>query len=213
MEEALRWRQGGQQRAVYVGHPEIALHGVVELADNNPLVCANSFSLPSPAATLALLAVGPLAEAGILVEPPAMMVSVETDESEIAPFLEKVGWSDGILVAAEERDFGGAAAATVFCELKTPERLEDLDDLYEERYARSFFVRRDETSEWDAKLVIGRAHAVYRLYVTPDSPNSLLRIQIMADRDGKCGAAQVIHAMNVMCGFEESLGLESGLVR
>jgi N-acetyl-gamma-glutamylphosphate reductase len=29
----------------------------------------------------------------------------------------------------------------------------------------------------------------------------------MADRNGKCGAAQVVHAMNVMCGFEESLGI------
>jgi N-acetyl-gamma-glutamylphosphate reductase len=29
----------------------------------------------------------------------------------------------------------------------------------------------------------------------------------MADRDGKAGAAQVVHALNVMCGFEESLGI------
>jgi N-acetyl-gamma-glutamylphosphate reductase len=29
----------------------------------------------------------------------------------------------------------------------------------------------------------------------------------MADVDGKCGAGQVVYAMNVMCGFEECLGL------
>jgi hypothetical protein len=29
----------------------------------------------------------------------------------------------------------------------------------------------------------------------------------MSDRDGKCGAAQFVHALNIMCGFEESLGI------
>jgi N-acetyl-gamma-glutamylphosphate reductase len=29
----------------------------------------------------------------------------------------------------------------------------------------------------------------------------------MADINGKIGAAQYVHMMNVMCGFEESLGI------
>jgi N-acetyl-gamma-glutamylphosphate reductase len=51
---------------------------------------------------------------------------------------------------------------------------------------------------------------VYRLRVTPNDNASLLTIQVLADRDGKCGAAQVVHMMNVMAGFEETLGLEYG---
>jgi N-acetyl-gamma-glutamylphosphate reductase len=36
---------------------------------------------------------------------------------------------------------------------------------------------------------------------------SLLTVQVMIDRNGKGGAAQVVHAFNVMNGFEESLGI------
>jgi len=204
---ALRWNQNGWERSVWVGRPEVELKGLVELADNNPLVCADVFSVPGAAATLALIALGPLASAGLIVERPAMMISIEADEAEVSPYLESVGWHEGLTVASQEIDFAGAVAATVMCVVATPERLGDLDDLYDERFARSFFVRRDETSEWDAALVVGKPHAVFRLQVSPDAPDSLLRIQVMADREGKCGAAQVVHAMNVMCGFEESLGL------
>ncbi len=95
----------------------------------------------------------------------------------------------------------------------TPDEPDDFDALFEEAYSRSFFVRRDETSPWDLDLVRGRPHAVYRLRLTPDEPLSLLTIQVMAARDGKAGAAQTIHALNIMAGFEETLGLEGESTR
>ena len=57
------------------------------------------------------------------------------------------------------------------------------------------------------RQVLGRPEARYRLTLAPDSPHSLLTIRVLADFNGKVGASQVIHAMNVMCGFEESLGI------
>ena len=136
-----------------------------------------------------------------------MLVNIEADESEIAPFLDPLGWRDGLTVAHEPVDLGTVAAATVIAAITTPGRLEDLDDLYVERYGRSFYVERDESESWDAERVMGRPQAEYRLRVTPGDEHSLLTIQIMSDREGKCGAAQLVHAMNVMCGFEESLGI------
>jgi hypothetical protein len=66
-------------------------------------------------------------------------------------------------------------------------------------------VRRDDASIWDKGLVEGEPFALYRLSLMHDQPESLLKIQVIADKDGKCGAAQIVHAFNVMCGFEESL--------
>lgn len=204
----MEWDQGDWHRSLFVAHPEIPLHGVVELTDNNPLVCADAFSVPGPAATLAVLALGPLSDAGLIVERPTMLINVETDEEEVAHYLSPLGWDEGLTIGGEPTDLGGAIAATVICAIKTPPRLEDIDDLFDERYGRSFYVRLDDASDWHVNLVLGKPYAVYRLRVSPDDPHSLLTVQIMADRQGKCGAAQVVHAMNVMCGFEESLGCE-----
>ena len=108
---------------------------------------------------------------------------------------------------AQGHDLDGVVAATVVVAIKTPERLEEVDEMYEERYGHSFYVRRDEESTWHVSLVKDKPHALYRLRIAPDQPASLLTIQVMADLNGKCGAAQVVHAMNIMAGFEESLGL------
>src|SRR4051812_41340938 len=66
--ESVIWKAGDWRRSIFIGHPGCDLRGVVELMDNNPLVCADVFSLPTPAGTLASLAIGPLSEAGLIVE-------------------------------------------------------------------------------------------------------------------------------------------------
>jgi hypothetical protein len=205
--EQIVWSQGDWQRSLYAGRSDCELGGLVELTDNNPLVCADSFSVPDAASTLALVALGPLAEAGLIVERPTMLINIPAREEEISPWLEGVGWCDGLTVASEEAELGSVIAATAICKVSTPSRMEDLDDLFDERYGRSFFVRRDEESAWHVSLVMGKPHALYRLRVSAGDPHSLLTVQVMADEDGKCGAAQVVHAFNVMCGFEESLGI------
>lgn len=206
--ELLAWDRGDWHRHLYAGRADVELHGLVELMDNNPLVCADSASVPSPAATLAMIALGPLAAAGMIAAVPTVIVNFPADEADVSAFLATEGWAEGAIVHSEPMDFGSVLAATVMVEIPTPEDLDDIDALFEERFGRSFYVRRDETSEWDAALVAGTPRAVYRLRIAPDSPVSLLTVRVLADRDGKAGAAQLVHAMNVMSGFEESLGLE-----
>lgn len=205
--DALAFRMGPWERRVVVGGSREPHYGLMELMDNNPVVCADVVSVPSPASTLALIALGPLAAAGMLVESPTFLLNAEADEDELDAALATAGWSGGVAFHAEAMDFDGVLAGTAIAAIHTPEDLDDIDALYDERFGRSFFVRRDEESEWDARLVKGAPWALYRLRIAPDAPHSLLTIRVMADAEGKAGAAQLVHAMNVMAGYEESLGI------
>ena len=206
-EQGVAFVQDGWNRRVYVGRMEEAQRGILEIMDNNPIVCADAMSVPSAGATLALVALGPLAAGGLIADSPTIVTNVALDESEVAALMEPLGWTEGSYVHVEPEALGGVVAATVMVAIQTPDDLDDIDALYEERYGRTLYVRRDEDSEWDPGLVAGRPHALYRLLVAPDAGISLLTVRVLADADGKGGAAQVVHAMNVMAGFEESLGL------
>jgi hypothetical protein len=210
----LEFEQGSWHRTLDTGN-EQGLRGLVELMDNNPMVCADSMSIPDPSATLALIAVGPIARAGLIVEAPTLMYSFTPDPDLVDSYLGTEGWTKGATCAEVGQDLGDVLALRALCAIRTEgdpgdgtTAFDEIDDLYAEAYARSFFVRRDEENAWDTALVAGKPYAVYRLSIAPDNPVSLLTIQVMADRNGKCGAAQVIHAMNVMAGFEESLGID-----
>jgi N-acetyl-gamma-glutamylphosphate reductase len=204
---ALRFSIDTWKRQIDVGQVAGYPSGLLELMDNNPIVCADRMGVPSAGGTLALIALGPLVEAGILVESPTMLTNAPSTSEDVEADLLGIGWTQGLTLASQSVDLDRVYAATVIAAIQTLEDLTEIDDLYDERYGRSFFVRRDENSEWDISLVQGKPFATYRLRIAPDSPISLLTIQVMADRDGKCGAAQLVHAMNVMCGFEESLGI------
>jgi N-acetyl-gamma-glutamylphosphate reductase len=198
---------GEWEREVAVGDAKLPLYGLVEVMDNNPLVCADAISIPGPAATMALIAIAPLAQAGLIADAPVLMLNFAAEEEEIILALKTCGWDGGVTFHTELLDLDGVYAATVMAAIRTPDDLEDLDALYDEQFGRSFYIRRDETSEWDPSLVKGKPYALYRLRISPDEPNSMLTIRILSDQNGKCGAAQIVHAMNVMCGFEESLGI------
>lgn len=206
-EPGIAFTQGTWHRSVRVNDPDAEIGGLIELMDNNPLVCADKASVPSPVATLALIALGPLAVAGIIADIPAIISSVEANETEQEEWLARSGWSEGGIFRTEAADLGGAVAVTVMVEVPNMEDFEEIDALYAERYSRSFYVRRDETSEWHVNLVLGQPFALYRLRLTPGEITSLLTVQVIADDDGKCGAAQMVHVMNVMAGFEESQGI------
>ncbi|HMS56410.1 MAG TPA: hypothetical protein PKA27_13505 [Fimbriimonadaceae bacterium] len=203
----IEWHQGTWHRKVRFGDIATEIKGLIELMDNNPLVCTDEASVPDAASTLALIAVGPIIRAGILFETPSLLYSFDVEGNGVDSFLATEGWSDGATVGHAPQDFGGVLALTAVCAIETPPSLDDIDLIYDEAYGRSFFVRRDEESEWHASLVLGRPHAAYRLRISPDEPHSLLTVQVMADSQGKCGAAQLVHMMNVMCGFEESVGI------
>jgi hypothetical protein len=183
------------------------LGGVVELMDNNPLVCANQAWVPSAGGLLAVLALGPLLEAGLVVETPAILLSFIDTEESVEQGLMTVGYSDGFSFNCEDNDLGTVRGAYCIAKFTNPKSFDEIDDIYDERYGRSFFVRRVEDQPWVKGLVEGKPWACYRLELTEGESESLLAIHIMADIDGKAGAGQYIHTMNIMCGFEESLGL------
>ncbi len=191
------------------GHEAIngSLYGLVELVDNNPLVCADVFSVPSPASTLALIGLGPLIRAGLVVEDPVVQLSFETDAPDLLPALREMGWSGDVVLNCDPQELGSVRAAVLMAEIDVMDDYSELDDLFEESYGRSFFVRGVDALAWDAEQVRGLDHAAYSLRVSPFEDRALVTVLVMADIDGKCGAAQAIHAMNVMCGFEECLGL------
>lgn len=205
-EDVLSFDRGDWPRQVRVGDLR-PLRGLIELADNNPLVCADFCSVPSAAATLASIALGPLAAAGMLTDSPTFICNADIPTDEVELLLKDLGWDGGVVCHTEPADTGGVIAATAMASIRTPDDLQEIDDLYEERFGRSFFVHRNEVDTWDPALVLGTPNAVYRLRIGVDQPDSLLTIRVMADPEGKAGAGQVVHAMNVMSGFEESLGL------
>jgi N-acetyl-gamma-glutamylphosphate reductase len=181
--------------------------GLIELMDNNPIVCADVVHVPSPAATLSLIALGPLTEAGLLLEEPVIMLSFDEDEEYIAATLHTVNWNKGFTLGYDCLDTGSVRAATIIAKISKLSDENAIDELYEERYGRSFMIRRDEESTWDTNLVDKKPWAVYRLRISEGDNFDLLTIQVMADINGKLGAAQYVHTLNVMMGFEESIGL------
>jgi hypothetical protein len=200
--------QGDWSRAVGIGDSNCPLRGLVEMIDNNPMVCADAFSLADPLSLLALAALGPLADAGLILEVPTLITNVEGSADEVGRYLTDVGWTLGLVLEVQtEATTGRAGAATAMVEIPTLDDPDEIDALYEERFGRSFYVRRAEDGEWDVSRVLGTASLLYRLRLTEDSPRSLLTIQVMADLDGKLGRLGLLHAMNVMAGFEESLGI------
>ncbi len=198
--DRLEFLHDGKKRQVVIDDVGLECHGLIELADNNPMVCATSVSVPGPGETLALIALGPIAKAQLITESPIVMSNVRLREDLLEAYLYDLGWDDGFSVNSEDVAFGDAVVLNVLAKVRATS---DLDSLYEECFGRSFFVRRDQTSEWDIALVSGKPFAAYRLNVSED----ILRVQIMADKNGKAGAAQMVHAMNIMCGFEESVPL------
>ena len=183
------------------------LGGVVELMDNNPLVCGDTAWVPSAGGALAVLALGPLLEAGLVVEPPAILLSFEEPPESVIQGLRTVGYTGDIALNCNANQVGTVRGAYCIAKITNPASFDEIDDIYDERYGRSFFVRRTEDEPWATELVEGKPWACFRLELTEGETESLLAIHIMADIGGKAGAGQFIHTMNIMCGFEESLGL------
>lgn len=203
----LEFDRGSWHRTLGVGKPAGEAYGLPELMDNNPLVCASSVTVPPPATTLALVALGPLFRAGIVLEAPIVQTNAPLTDGDAGDWWLTAGWNEDVDLIEEPRDMGTVLAAQAMAIVPTMSNWDEIDGLYEEAFGRTFYVRRDEASEWHASLVLNKPHAVYRLRLSPDEPHSLLTIQVMADLNGKCGAAQIVHTMNVMAGFEECLGI------
>lgn len=200
--DVVRLDQDGWKRSLIVGDPSLEVTGLTELMDNNPMVCGDMVGVPGPVATLALIALGPLVRAGLLLDDPVMQIAGAPEGEAVSGFVGRE-----VIVSYGDEDFKGVVVANIVAEIATPANWDEIDDLYRECYSRSFYVLESGDKAWDVELVAGKPHACYRLGCTVGEETSLLTVQVMADRDGKCGAAQVVHALNVMCGFEECEGI------
>ncbi|MFQ3588242.1 MAG: hypothetical protein SNJ74_04845 [Fimbriimonadaceae bacterium] len=207
-EPGLRFAQGRWERSVVVGDAA-AVGGLVELIDNNPLVCADVVSVPDPASTLALIAFGPLIRTGLLAEPPVFQTNAPGNAETVEAFLAAFGWPHGVAASFENLKMGSVWAAQCGAIIDTPESLDEIDEIFDEAYGRSFYVQNVDDGNWTPDLVRQTPRAVYRIRISPEAPRSLLTIQVMGDQEGKLGGAQIVHAMNVMAGLEESLGLDA----
>lgn len=193
----LSFRQGDWERRILI---DDASGDLTETMDNNPLVCADISCVPGPARTLALIALVPLVQADLVVADPALLYSfVPEDVPDQLLGLDPA-------FAVQPVDLGTVCSLNAMVEIPPETRADDLATLFDECYLRAFFV--GAADDWDTRAVAGQPGAVYRLRLTPgEESSSLLNVQVMADREGKCGAAQIVHRLNVMCGFEETLGL------
>lgn len=181
--------------------------GVVELMDNNPLVCADHASTPNIEGTLAVLALGPVLLSGLVTEPPVALFSFEADEASVNQALASVEYFHPITFGCDPHNLGNVRCIYCVAKIKPLTDFDELDAIYAERYEKSFFMRLATKDEWDTQLVSGKSFAAYRLEITEGENESLLSIHVMADKDGRIGTMSTVHMMNVMCGFEESLGL------
>ena len=201
----IQFEMRGWSRRVEVGPAE--LYGVPEFMDNNPMVCADVVGVPTPAVQLALLALLPIVDSGMVAEAPVVMISSSIDEEELDLALRQSGWADGCVVAVEPLELDHVIAVTAMVAVQTPDDQTAFDDLYEERFGRSFFVQVSDDEEWESGLVRATPFARYRLALAEEAKTSMLTIKVMADARGKLGPTGWIHAMDVMGNLEESLGI------
>ncbi|MBL1148608.1 MAG: hypothetical protein HND42_00155 [Armatimonadetes bacterium] len=198
---------GTWHRRALFGHPRVeGPYGLIELMDNNPIVCADAASCPGPAATLALIGLGPLARASLLTLPASVELNFQKGAEEVPTALEMQGGS--VDVRIETRLDAPVTVLTATCLAQIPEAISEADihDVYSECYVRSFFVRR-VSEERVTDGLLGAPYANYCLRVTEQGPQRAVEVKVAADPDGKAGSAQLVHLMNVMGGFEEGLGL------
>ncbi len=208
----LVFHQDGWQRQLLWGDQNADVRGLLELVDNNPVVCADTVCIPGPVATLATIALGPVLRAGLVQAGPALHVSeTPTEPDDITANLELFGLHHIVTLGIEPQDFGRVVVLNAMVEIPLMDDYTLVDDLFDEAYARSFYIKRINDEVWDTALVDRRPHAAYRLRLTPGEQSALLTVQVMADRHGKLGACQAIHALNIMVGNEECLGIPDQL--
>ncbi len=194
-------------RRIWLEGPPRGEFGLAELMDNNPLVCAETASIPPPAAVMALAALGPIWQSGLICGEPAFDMSVD---AELAPWLESIQFFDSFTASARPDALDGVGALNLFVPITNPPDWSDLDTLYDEAYGGSFYVRRHD-GDWITAAALGSPALLYSLRISPGDGESLLTVQTMADLEGSLGAARAVHLFNVMCGFEECLGIPDQL--
>ncbi|MBS1718140.1 MAG: hypothetical protein JSS72_10470 [Armatimonadetes bacterium] len=198
---------GFGDRAILINDFSVAVRGLPEIMDNNPLVCANKACIPGPGETMALIALAPILRAGLTLEELIIQTNAPVSEPALGqfigdlcallahePFVEPVEYEECLVLVAR----------MLLAEELQPQQI---DDLYQESYGRSFFVQHLESPLGVPPAVHGSPAGFYRCRTEKGGGVTLVTCEVFADQNGKAGAAQLIHVMNIMCGFEENLGI------
>lgn len=201
----IRFLEGEMQRTLEQGRvADDGTYGLIELMDNNPLVCTEHASVPGALATLGLICLAPLARAGMLAPQPTVEPSFQEDVAELNAALRLEGFSDGVRVASSGGSRQGLLTLRCVAPVRTRNAAE-VEELFAELYGRSFFLRPASVLKDDE--VAGTPFGAYKLDASRIESDGVLEVRAAADADGKCGAGQMVHGFNVMAGFEEDLGL------
>ncbi len=203
----------GRSRRLHIADARVEQYGLLELMDNNPIVCADDISIPSLAASLFLITLGPLLLSGLVVEPPSFVTNLNCHGTDLARAVRSVGWDDEVDIMTEAVHVGGIALATGIAVIQSVSDPEELAEFYLERFGKSPLIRMEGSTEWSPQLVEGKPLAIYRITVNPDEPTSLVSVKAMVDFTGAFQAAQMVTAMNVMYGFEDEMGLVQSPIR
>lgn len=190
---ALEFGLNSYRRSIVVGYRERYPVGLIELFDNNPIVCAETVCLPAPVSTLALLAIDPLSKAGLGSGTLHVSCSAHCELDDIKPFLNQLG--DRVNLRLDARVVADEGCVAVEVELAGDQTAEDIEELYDDAYGRSLLVMRDK-----------EAHPLAASYSVVKVGDTAV-VRVASKIEGKAGAAQVIQALNVMAGFEDSLGI------
>jgi hypothetical protein len=209
---ALEFTQSGRNRRITIGcKPQLQL-GIVEIVDNNPLICADEVWLPRPSSTLVLLAAMPWVRAGLLRSIRSVEIESPTEKPEVLQCLNAIGVDGEIEVIPRTHCLQEVLEVSVLMTMKLGLRSDEVEEVFNSIYGNSFFVRsfsdRDRTNQ-----VHNTAIAGYTWNLVETQGVQEIAVIIAADRNGKCGASQIVHTMNVMAGYEESLGIDSSLRR
>lgn len=224
-DKLLQFTVGDRSREVRQGDPSAEVFGLMELVDNNPLVCADVASIPSPAATLVSIALGPVLLAGASLVPPIIQLNTTAQLADVQATLKAIAPPIDIRMMTPAMDpsvatfvegglFGkgvaslGLLAVQVAMEVDRSLGLAEVTAMFDERFGRSFYIRRaDTTGFFRPDDLINKTYASYRVGTSRASSNTMLLVEVAADPNGKPGAAGLIHAMNIMAGLEESAGI------
>lgn len=143
---------------------------------------------PTAEFQLTILALWPLALAGLVLEPPVVMVDRVTHEQEFER-LSELGWPYGVdLMPMDSDPTESVRAINLIAHIKKLPDPSLLDQLYATAYQHASEIRNEDDGDWSPDLVRGRSNLAYRLRYSPGEDTDLLTSQWLGEEGGRLGA-------------------------
>lgn len=194
----VRFTTRGWKRELHIGNSQCYVRGVPELIDNNPIVCCDEFSLPSPFAHALSLVAGPMSLSGIPTLVQAVASNLSSNNESDKAFLEDI-YLDTTRTLLTDR--AGTESDILEAVLRIPEdiHLEEIIAIFRQRYDGAFLISGESLPFPGATFSLAKWNL----------DEGTFTVRIDSPVNGKFGAAGQVHALNVMMGYDEGLGLLS----